>query len=390
MKVVMTMMVRDEADIIAAMIEHHLAQGVDLIIATDNASVDGTTEILASYEEAGVLELHHDPVHRKQQHAVVTNMARRAFADHGADWVLNADADEFWFATDRLIRLVDALAKLPAEADAVTVPVVNLVGAPAYSGSGVGRLMWRDQRSIEELLTVGLFAHPTSDTFHRGREDVTVAQGNHFVIANESIQIDSEAIEVLHLPWRSYEQLERKVVNAGQAYAANPDLQPSPNHHGMMDYRSYQQERLLHSYVLRHPTASEIEIGIPLDRYRLDTSIPDTLTLLGDDAIRPDFLSPILDPANDHAIPTSEIEELRPLALQFAAIDRERNETVQGLQDRRRRAVRARKRAIQARKQARRELRQIKRSRAYRLSLRAVSLLPSKSSSNGMRSPKHP
>lgn len=381
----MTMMVRDEADIIAAMIEHHLAQGVDLIIATDNASVDGTTEILSAYQGAGILELHHDPIHRKQQHEVVTKMARRAFAEHNADWVLNADADEFWFATNRSNRLVDALAELPSEVDAVTVPVVNLVGPPAYSGNGVRRLVWRDQRSIEQLLTVGLFAHPTSDTFHRGRADVTVAQGNHFVQAERSVQVTSDSIEVLHLPWRSYEQLERKVINAGLAYAANRDLQPSPNHHGMMDYRSYQQERLLHSYVLRHPTASEIEAGIPLDRYRLETSIPEALTLLGDNAIRPDLLFPILDPTNDHAITAVEVEKLRPLALQFAAIDRERNETVQELQDRRRRAVRARKRAVQARKQARRELRKIKRSRAYRLSRRAASFLPSKLTASGQR-----
>lgn len=382
MKVVMTMMVRDEADVIAAMIEHHLAQGVDLIIATDNASVDGTTEILASYAQAGVLELHHDPVHRKQQHSVVTEMARRAFTDHGADWVLNADADEFWFPSDRSALLVDALAALPSDADAVTVPVINLVGAPARSGSGVGRLLWRDQRSIEELLTVGLFAHPTSDTFHRGRADVTVAQGNHFVRAQESVQVASDAIEVLHLPWRSYDQLERKVVNTGRSYEANPDLKPSPNHHGMMDYRSYQQGRLPYSYVLRHPTEAEIEAGSLMGTYRLDTSIRDSLTALGERAVQPELLVAVLDPVNEDEFALSEINEMRPLARQFAAIDRERNETVQELRDLQRRAVRGRKRAVRARKQARRELRQIQRSKAYKLSRRAVSLIPGKSARN--------
>ena len=123
MKLVVTVMVRDEVDIIAAMVEHHLAQGADLIIATDNGSVDGTAEVLQRYADLGVLELHHDPVFRKQQHAVVTGMARRACTEHGADWVINADADEFWVPCDRRLTLRSALEAIPLSLAAFTVPV---------------------------------------------------------------------------------------------------------------------------------------------------------------------------------------------------------------------------------------------------------------------------
>ena len=53
----MTLLARDEADIVDAQIAFHLHAGVDFVIATDNRSSDGTTEILERYERQGSLRL---------------------------------------------------------------------------------------------------------------------------------------------------------------------------------------------------------------------------------------------------------------------------------------------------------------------------------------------
>ena len=53
MKVVLAMVVRDEADILDAQLAFHLNAGVDLVLATDHRSVDGTTEILDRYAREG-------------------------------------------------------------------------------------------------------------------------------------------------------------------------------------------------------------------------------------------------------------------------------------------------------------------------------------------------
>jgi hypothetical protein len=123
--------------------------------------------------------------------------------------------------------------------DGVLPPVL------ARSGSGIGGLDWRDRRPESDLNAVGINAHPTPNAIHRGESDIVVSQGNHFVSMFSNGQPDpAVAMEVYHLPWRSYAQLERKVINTGRSYEANPDLTSSPRHHGMQDYRRYQDGRL--------------------------------------------------------------------------------------------------------------------------------------------------
>ena len=55
MKVVMTLLARDEADIVDSWLDFHLNAGTDFVIATDNRSRDGTTEILERYAREGHL-----------------------------------------------------------------------------------------------------------------------------------------------------------------------------------------------------------------------------------------------------------------------------------------------------------------------------------------------
>lgn len=353
MKIVATMMVRDEADIVAAMVEHHLDQGVDLLIVTDNASVDGTTEILQAYADLGVVELHHDPVHRKQQGVLVTGMARRAFTEHGADWVLNLDADEFLRAVDPHLTVREALESIPADLGAFVTPVTNLVGAPAQRGSGIKRLHWRDGRTDDALKLVGINAQPTPNAVHRGDPDVTVSQGNHFVsIASQGQPEPQFALEVLHLPWRSWAQLERKVVNAGRAYTDNPDLKPSRNHHGMADYRRYLGHRLRYYYLMRMPTRSDLTAGELDGTYQLDTWLTDRLTGLADSARRPDLLRAVLDDTDDAVVPEAEHAEGTAVAHAFVALERERDEAAHRADDLARALARATDERDRARAQA--------------------------------------
>ena len=187
----MTLLVRDEEDVIEANLAHHFAQGVDFVIATDNGSVDGTVAILEAEERAGRLRLIHEPEDTYAQHRWVTRMARLAATDHGADWVINNDADEFWFARDG--DLATTLAAVPTDVDVVVAQRHNLVARP----DGV---------------------------------PMTVRQGNHEVEGLTGATVDAGSIEILHVPVRSYAQFANKIAKGGAAYERNQELPKEVGH----------------------------------------------------------------------------------------------------------------------------------------------------------------
>ena len=72
---VMTLLVRDEEEILEANLDYHFAQGVDFAIVTDHGSTDATPEILDDYVSRGlvrVLEAGGDQHHQSRR---VTRMA---------------------------------------------------------------------------------------------------------------------------------------------------------------------------------------------------------------------------------------------------------------------------------------------------------------------------
>jgi len=218
MKLVMTLLVRDEEDIVADNLDFHLAQGVDEVIVTDNGSVDGTLEILAGYEARGVVRVIHEPTDDYSQGVWVTRMARLAAAEHGADWVINNDADEFWWPHTGSLRSV--FEDLGEDVGAVVGHRTNFIPRPEDDRPYWERMILRERESLNP---VGKPLPPK--LAHRAHPEIEVAQGNHRIKgADLGSELDDGSIEIFHFPMRSYAQFENKIVKGGRAYARNKDL----------------------------------------------------------------------------------------------------------------------------------------------------------------------
>jgi hypothetical protein len=209
--VVMTLLVRDEADIILENIEYHLNAGVDFIVAIDNRSVDETGNILHKFERAGKLRYIFENSDNYLQDLWVTNLAQIAANEYGADWVINNDADEFFIPSYGTIK--DVLGAVSPDVGAISVKRYDFVPLERMGKhSPPVEMIYRKNVSLEWVL-----GHPIVDkVIHRGYHDVQITRGSHSVQSRFiKKQVPISNMVTFHYPIRSYEQFEKKVRNIG-------------------------------------------------------------------------------------------------------------------------------------------------------------------------------
>ncbi len=328
MKLVMTLLARNEADIVDAQLAFHLNAGVNFVVATDNKSDDGTTEILERYERAGYLHLLREDGDDMRQQEWVTRMARMAATDFGADWVINADADEFWWP--RGGTLADVLALVPER-------------------YGVVRGCWRHflprpvaDEPFAERMTVRLSApafpgdkttiyHAHQKVAHRAHPEVEIERGNHNAAGTGLEPLRGwHPIEVLHFSLRSVEQIACK-ARGGWRRSPNDEV---TEHQIRLD-TAYHEGRLDEFFTEHVVTDWALEQGLTEGTLAVDTRVRDALRTL-----RPDdgsFRLPTVEPRLSFPMP--DVDEAAIFAAEasvLASIDAipRTEQRVEALEDR--------------------------------------------------------
>jgi hypothetical protein len=206
-KLVQTLVVRDEADIVDTQIAYHLNAGVDFVIATDHESEDGTTDILEAYVREGCLRLIPERGENREARWR-TRMARLAATDHGADWVINTDADEFWMTRQGTLK--EALSAVPERFGVVWALSRHFVPRPDDDAFFADRMVVRVSPPVAINDPTSPY-RPHLKAAHRADPEIGVGFGAHTVRTRKWRALHHwHPFEVLHFPFRSREQWERK------------------------------------------------------------------------------------------------------------------------------------------------------------------------------------
>jgi len=236
----MTILVRDEADIIEANIRTHASLGVDAFVIMDNGSIDGTREILSKLvKEFEIIVI--DEKGDYNQAKWMKQLAMIAKKRLKADWVINNDADEFWLPKNDL-NLKENLA---FKGSVLTVNRYNMILEREKYFFDTSYLVEnpifysKEKQLTSEKLSIILtkigpktIINPYGLIYLRG--------GNHKAlhIRNMRDYLRSgydkikrfKDIEVFHYPIRSYTQFEQNIKNRKRLLESSKKVSMGPHY----------------------------------------------------------------------------------------------------------------------------------------------------------------
>ena len=220
-KLIMTLVVRNEEEILEKHIRFHHAMGVDGFIVISHKSTDKTNEILEKLKKEGlVFEIIHKDTPNHQHSVWVKDMIRLAKNKYKADWIINSDADEFYYSKDLNLKtsilkysslgvnilIVDSIFVFPYNEENfllneyfVTKPFQNFE---------IEQLGLKNDERFQEFTG----SQGCTKVIHNTKDFKKVSDGNHFAEMRNKKETIPSNINLYHFHIRNYKGYENKVL----------------------------------------------------------------------------------------------------------------------------------------------------------------------------------
>ncbi|MCD8318023.1 MAG: glycosyltransferase family 2 protein [Paraprevotella sp.] len=242
-KLVLTLLVKNEEETLEWSLLFHKAMGVDAFIITDNGSTDATPAIVEKYrKKRWVVDSIVDPMAGHYQKELVDRMIWKAKTIFHADWIINADGDEFWYAPSGNIKneLSRTWANVLSCEMRVMYPDEN---KPFWAWN----LAVRSVPSPEDygLPSYSLFGRQLGKVIHRADGYLQITAGNHKVRMLPWIGKHSYIL-IYHYTIRSRRHFVEKMVNGGRQMELHKGRHGG--RHWRYCYQLYKEGRLDEEY----------------------------------------------------------------------------------------------------------------------------------------------
>jgi hypothetical protein len=246
----------DQGDIIKDYIEWHLDLGVDLILAQDCDSSDNTHEVLNSFSNTGQVHWFPTPVKNYLNYRPGEIMAEIAREQHGADWIIMSDVDEFLCPQGDDLRTILKRAEAD-DVTAISIPCLNMTGPPLSGGRATQTQTLRIDQPVQptrkqwlsgNIPVPYIFMRHPPKTIVRTAAFMKYGPGSHEVKTAWGRTTKFPELRILHFPIRGFDKFQKKIANVTAYLEENTHLEAWWGWHWRRFIRLNQEGRLREDY----------------------------------------------------------------------------------------------------------------------------------------------